>query len=453
MNNYNIRRNIATGVAALTLLLTSCESYFLEPDSPQYIADNISIVDAKSAEAALLGVYSALQHSEYYGGDGFQSAVNLAGGELIWVGTQNHYNTFVTHTYRADNRTLNDSWQAIHKVVNGANHIIAKVPLLNETGLTDQQRNQLLGEAYTLRALAQFDLARAWGNIPLVLQPTLNATDFSGLKQSNRQEVYKQVLSDLDKAEQLIGNNSNINRVTLPAIYAFKARVYLYTEQWDKAEAYASKVIANTAFGLVSWQTILSGKNTRESVWELAFSTADKSSYFSVWSSDAYRNTLAPSKALYKRLRDPLIGGARSALIKDVSTPAKTDFYVQLLYWRSNNDNPTYLFRLAEQYLIRSEARSKKETPDLVGALADLNAVRNRSSIASFESTSREEILLAIEEERRVEFAFEPHRWFDLVRTGRVGTVLGVNDTQKWIFPIPYNDLAADPALVQNPGY
>ena len=46
MNNYNIRRNIATGVAALTLLLTSCESYFLEPDSPQYIADNISIVDA-----------------------------------------------------------------------------------------------------------------------------------------------------------------------------------------------------------------------------------------------------------------------------------------------------------------------------------------------------------------------------------------------------------------------
>lgn len=118
MNNYNIRRNIATGVAALTLLLTSCESYFLEPDSPQYIADNISIVDAKSAETALLGVYSALQHSEYYGGDGFQSAVNLAGGELIWVGTQNHYNTFVTHTYRADNRTLNDSWQAIHKVVN-----------------------------------------------------------------------------------------------------------------------------------------------------------------------------------------------------------------------------------------------------------------------------------------------------------------------------------------------
>jgi hypothetical protein len=85
--------------------------------------------------------------------------------------------------------------------------------------------------------------------------------------------------------------------------------------------------------------------------------------------------------------------------------------------------------------------------------LADLNAVRNRSSIASFESTSREEILLAIEEERRVEFAFEPHRWFDLVRTGRAGTVLGVNDTQKWIFPIPYNDLAADPALVQNPGY
>ena len=453
MNNYNIKGKIVAGVAGLSLLLASCESYFLEPDSPQYIADNVSILDYKSAETALLGVYSALQHGEYYGGDGFQSAANLAGGELIWVGTQNHYNTFVSHTYRADNRTLNDSWQAIHKVVNGANHILAKVPLLSETGFTDQQRNQFLGEAYTLRALAQFDLARAWGNVPLVLQPTLNATDFSGLKQSSSQEVYQQVLSDLDKAELLIGNVSNINRVTLPAIFAFKARVYLYTGQWENAENYASKVIGNSAFSLVSWQTILAGKNTRESVWELAFSTADKSNYFSVWSSDSYRNTLAPSKALYNRLSDPLIGGARSALIKDASTPAKTDFYVQLLYWRPNNDNLTYLFRLAEQYLIRAEARAKKSNPDFSGSLSDLNAVRSRSSLAAFEATTKEEILLAIEEERRVEFAFEPHRWFDLVRTGRVGTVLGVTDTQKWIFPIPYNDLSADPDLVQNPGY
>ena len=68
-------------------------------------------------------------------------------------------------------------------------------------------------------------------------------------------------------------------------------------------------------------------------------------------------------------------------------------------------------------------------------------------------SADAADLLLAIENERRVEFAFEADRWFDLVRTGRAGAVLGVTDTKKWVFPIPYNDLVADPDLEQNPGY
>jgi hypothetical protein len=126
---------------------------------------------------------------------------------------------------------------------------------------------------------------------------------------------------------------------------------------------------------------------------------------------------------------------------------------VQLLYWRATNDNPTYLFRIAEQYLIRAEARAKKATPDLAGAAADLNAVKTRAKVPVLTSTNKAAIERAIEDERRAEFALEPHRWFDLVRTGRAGAVLGVGNADKWIFPIPFNDLAADKDLVQNKGY
>lgn len=60
---------------------------------------------------------------------------------------------------------------------------------------------------------------------------------------------------------------------------------------------------------------------------------------------------------------------------------------------------------------------------------------------------------LDIENERRLELAFENHRWYDWVRTGRADEVLGVVDANKWLFPLPYNDVQADEGLVQNPGY
>jgi hypothetical protein len=111
--------------------------------------------------------------------------------------------------------------------------------------------------------------------------------------------------------------------------------------------------------------------------------------------------------------------------------------------------------------LIRAEARSN-QAPDgatvandkLAGAVADLNAVRDRSGLAGTPAVTKAGVLLAIENERRVEFAFEPHRWFDLVRTGRASAVLNITDIRKYLMPIPNDQLLIDPALgPNNPGY
>ncbi|MBC7851372.1 MAG: RagB/SusD family nutrient uptake outer membrane protein, partial [Chitinophagaceae bacterium] len=110
----------------------------------------------------------------------------------------------------------------------------------------------------------------------------------------------------------------------------------------------------------------------------------------------------------------------------------------------------------AEQYLIRAEARAKLN--DLTGAISDLNTIRNRAGLANTIAVSQQNILNAIAEERRTELFGEwGHRWFDLKRTGKINEVMNALKAN-WkatdaLWPIPIDQLKANPALVQNPGY
>ena len=82
-----------------------------------------------------------------------------------------------------------------------------------------------------------------------------------------------------------------------------------------------------------------------------------------------------------------------------------------------------------------------------------ISSVLRRAHVPALDaSLSQSDVIQAIEDENRVEFAIEPHRWFDLVRTGRAVSVLGISEHQQ-LFPIPYNDIEADRDLQQNPNY
>jgi hypothetical protein len=116
------------------------------------------------------------------------------------------------------------------------------------------------------------------------------------------------------------------------------------------------------------------------------------------------------------------------------------------------------LLRLAEQYLIRAEARAQQnKTAD---AAADLNVLRKRAGLPNTTASSQTDLLTAIAHERRIElFAEWGHRWFDLKRTGKASGVLSVLPTkQPWsdnslLFPINSLELTNGPGLEQNPGY
>jgi hypothetical protein len=435
---------------ALLLGLGSCEK-FLDVKPRESVSDEGTITDKLSAETAVRGVYNALANSGYYGTT-FQSIGYLSGDNVQWTGSQSQVQEFINHQVNADNSTISGAWVAIYRTINRANNVIARVPLVDDPALGAALRDQLVGEAYFIRALAYFDLARTWGGVPLVTAPTLSATDNAGIPRSPVEDVYAQVLSDLETAEPLLPATTDRCRATRKTVWALKSRYYLYRQDWAGAEAYADKLIGDASYKLLKpYGAFFAGnaRGTEESVFELFYNgTTEVNEHRNQWQPQANGGTRqwAPSNPVIALLNDPAVGGNRYVL---VAKDNQNRWYGNL-YYRTPASDPTYIFRIAELYLIRAEARARQGK--VAEALLDLNAVRDRAGLAALAATTAEEVLLAIENERRVEFAQEPHRWFDLVRTGRAA-VVGVTNPDRYVMPIPVDQLLTDPALEQNPGY
>jgi hypothetical protein len=443
------------------LSLSSCEKY-LEVEPRASVSDENTIFDNASAQTALTGAYAAVASGGYYGTT-FQSIGYLNGDNIVWTGSQSQVQEFINHNVNADNSTISGAWSAIYIAVNRSNHVIKKVPLVTDPLLTQANKDKIIGQAYFIRALAYFDLARTWGSVPIITEPTETAADNSGIAKSSQQQVYAQVLTDLEKAELLLTETTDRYRATKKTVWALKARYYLYNKDWANAELYATKLISDNAnYRLVKpFGTFFQNdaRGTAESVFEIFYSAAELNNHRGQWQPQTNGGTRqwAPNDALVTLLNNPLIGGTRSVL---VAKDNQNRWYGNL-YYRSPATDPSYVIRIAELYLIRAEARANQAADGatvaddkVLTATADLNAVRDRAGLEATTAATKADVLLAIENERRVEFAFEAHRWFDLVRTGRAATVLNITDTRKYLMPLPNDQLLIDPALrPNNPGY
>ncbi|UPK71803.1 RagB/SusD family nutrient uptake outer membrane protein [Chitinophaga filiformis] len=441
-------------LAGISLLGASCKK-FLDVQPEQQVDDSQAITNLGSAETAVNGLYNLLGNDSYYGSN-FQALSYLSGGDIQWTGSQSAPAQIANRQITADNANVASSWAAIYRTILSANYIIDVIPKLADPLFTQVKKDQLTGEAYFVRALSYFDLARGWGGVQLILTPTRLPGDHAGIKRSSLDETYQQVLSDLNKAAELLPLSTNRNRATRKTAWALKARYFLYRQQWDSADLYATRIIDDVAnYRLLKPYNAFFANNataTAESVFEISYSVSFKNGHFNWWLPPALggRREWAPNAQLVALLNDPAIGGNRNALIGQTAPPGNL-WYGKLYYRTPTGTDPAYLIRIAELYLIRAEARAKNGL--LTEALQDLNAIRDRAGIAPSTADTKEAILLAIENERRLEFAFEGDRWFDLVRTGRVANVLGLTDKNRYVFPIPADELLADGNLDPNPGY
>ena len=196
---------------------------------------------------------------------------------------------------------------------------------------------------------------------------------------------------------------------------------------------------------------------TSESVFELSFDKQNRSDYNGLtYSRDAALRTeisyfaAAALNAFFATRPDD----ARAAMVDFDST--RNDVTIvpngrtQKYRGEEAKDNPAYILRLAEMYLIRSEANGR------TAGFADLNLIRTQRGLTPLKTVdvaNDVSFLSAVLNERRAELNFEGHRYFDLARTGRIKTVIGI-DNYRGILPIPTREIEAGKGLVkQNPGY
>jgi hypothetical protein len=440
---------------------SSCRKFVdIEPSGPVLTGSKVFSSDA-TAESAVVGMYSnmmSLQLSIANGGATVYAG--LTADELNPTIQDAELQAFATNSITpVTNLGLSRLWTQSYINIYHANAILEG--LSRSHTLTPQLSSRCKGEALLVRAMHHFYLASFFGDVPLVssTDPVVN----SSLRRTPVADVYRQVIADLREARGLLPEayyTAGRNRPNRWVAAALLARVYLYTQDWQKAEEEASAVIASGLYRLEPLnQVFLSASN--EAIWQLSpvisgFNTAEGNAFIPASA------TIKPTYVITSSLLHAFeTGDKRRQEWLRANTVSGQSFYYPFKYKVKTGGAPyaehNVVLRLAELYLIRAEARAHgNHLPD---AKSDLDLVRTRAGLSQSNAASQVSLLAAIGQERRVEFFAEwGHRWFDLIRTQRADTVLGSEKSPWWqphdkLYPIVQEDILRNPLLTQNQGY
>jgi hypothetical protein len=273
------------------------------------------------------------------------------------------------------------------------------------------------------------------------------------------------IQQDLEAAQEMLpvdfeaGMGERI-RPSRDAATALLARVYLYRKEWEKAEEASTQLVDNTEiYSLPADLSQVFVANSNEAIWQLK---------------PVFPNTGAPQAAIFLITATPNGISRRVSLRNELMSSFEADD-LRRAFWTKTFSNTSgswdyiskytttnapaeysMIFRIAEQYLIRAEARAEQGKFD--GARGDINAIRNRAGLDAIAYDTKDELLDAILHERRVElFGEGGHRWLDLKRTGRIDAVMStIKDNWQStdaLLPIPHAERLINTNLTQNPGY
>lgn len=477
-----IKNNIYALLAG-TVLLTSCGKDFLTLEPRQNTEVAVAIKDLQGMRAAVNGIYSTLQGANYYGRTASVLPDLQSDNAHISTNYSNRYSNQDTYTTTANDGMASGMWNSLYTAVANANLLIEKGTALQLPIADTAEQRSILGQAYALRALAYFDLARYFCmpynftadashmGAPIVL---VTATTKEGIvtpARSTVKQTYDRVIEDLDSAVSKLNRTTSITSRGKFNWYGAKAllsRVYLYKGDWAKVVPLASDVIAATSrYQLIPAATMLGDflkQNNGEVVLEVANTATDNNGtdwlgYF--YDQGGYGDMLATA-GLYSIYSATDV--RKGFITRGTRTSGENPAYIVGKYTRKFEEN-VKLIRLSELYLNRAEAYAQLGEADK--AVADANVVIARADSdpdalldASLTGTALIEAILL---ERRKELAFEGHRLFDLTRykknfdkIRRGGAVIAVTYPEdRTIQPIPQRELDANPAIrgQQNEGY
>jgi hypothetical protein len=480
-----MKTKLILSILFITALATGCKKSFLEL-APVSNSNASNFYKTKSdfdlavnnSYATLYTMYGPTGLISYCGELMSDNATiyQVAGSGSITVGDRW---AFRDYTLNPANNVVNQLWNDSYTSLYNLNIVLDKI---QGAALDDSYITQVTAEMRFLRGLYYFYMVQAWGDVPLVTKPISSGEAFT-TNRTPKAEVYNQVIEDLKYAADHLTAPDKVpatGRASNGAALTVLGKVYL-TMGNKPAAAQVLQQVYNSyngnlynllpEFGSL-WGATLAQKNTKESIFEVQYKGGANNPSSTYW----------PAFSPFENFAITRFGGGMNQVTDDLyneyeAGDKRRDTSFELGYFKGGNwiaikfqkkwkdinapivnaaescNNNFIILRYADVLLMLTEA---------TGDAQYLNRVRTRAGLPSFGTPSYPSakyptLELAIEHERRMEFAMEFHRWFDLKRTGRAVTVLTAKgkpvNEDKLFLPIPQFARDQNPDLGQNKGY
>lgn len=482
---------LVSGVA-LALLALGCDDNFLTRTPPSSLSTETFYQTEEDAVSAINAAYATMQKNPLYGRN--YDKVTIVPSDDARI-----HNTvgevFENHTFNPSASQIMDVFSGLYEGVFRANLVLQKVP---DIDMPEEKKNRILGEARFLRAFYYWHLGANFGNVPLIEQAYPNNPEKAQQPKVEVGQIYDFAISDLEQAVDALPasyGSSNIGRATSGAARALLGKVHLYDENYEAAATAFEAVIESGEYGLMSnHRQMFMTDNNKEYIFEIQY----KDTGGSVWGSQDGPNL--NEGHLRARLNLPEGGGGFGNIppTQDiVDAFEEGDPRLDYAIWKDGdpygepgqfNESGTYnpewsptgfslrkglvplqpfdadistnypLIRLADVYLMYAEAANEIGNQD--AAVDAINEVRDRSDMPllptdEYPVGTKQEVFEAIVHERRVELAFENHRYLDLKRWGLAEqelSDLGFQPKHRYL-PLPQQEIDTNTELEQNPDW
>lgn len=474
---------------ASVLITTSCKKDFIQRTPVSSVTiDNLYKTD-KDYQDAVIGAYAALRDSystmwqfgDIRGDDAF-----------IYVSNQPSTQAVDVFSINSSDGLLNTTWANYYIVINRANNVLTRIE--NADVAVVKNKDRYIGEAKFIRALAYFNLVKIFGDVQMITN-VLSTEETLKTPRTSAATIYSDIIikdfADAATKLAIAYTGTEVGRATKGAALALLGKIYLTLKDFAKAEAVLKEITtAPFTYALLSNFNDLFDYSKNEHHSEYIFDIEHESNLSGMGS--IYTNQFMPNVVQMLTFYG-IAGGFNESMSpttsfvnlwaagdkrKDVTvqccgswTNPNTGVVVKFAPNTSQSYTKKYItpvavqndskanwkvIRYADVLLMLAEALN--ENGKTTEALAPLNLVRKRADLPTFTTLTQSEARDIIAMERRFELAFEGHRWFDLVRTGKALSALapiGMKDHMS-VFPVPLSQVQVinnTSIFSQNPGY
>lgn len=476
------------GLFLITGLLVSCDADRLD----RYPETNLTSGNFYTSEQDLVLASNDIyrQLTRFFDAGGVPDLYGELFSDNVYIefttGAHSFAEDINTHRINSNNGFLETAWNTAYNAVYIANNVIEKLDNTTVQFSNPVLKERLRAEALTARAIIYYYLAQAWGPVPFPLKVVSPAESYSYLRE-DVSVIYSKLAEDLNAAKAVLPTSytgNDAGRITRHAAGAVLARVHLAAGNRSAALSELESIIQSGQYSLdangdgkidagdYAYLFSATAKNSKESILEVQYLAGQNNvnsqhqTTYAPWnfafhlpgSNVTFRgnglNTPSPDLVGEYEPADPRKNLSLLPGFTDLQTGIFTAYPYTVKFYDPNHLYPgqnVEIIRYADILLLYSE---------LTGDPSYLNQVRARAGLPGFGESGYPSGLyptveLAVEHERRVELAFEFHRFFDLVRTRRAVKVLtgkGIPvSAGQLLFPIPLSAIDANPALAQTP--